>query len=432
MHAFPGRLVLLLAAACTANANEPPPAAGTEAAARSVESENLDKIFKAMGEADSSVLFDLYASKDSIVHVLAAMAIERTRFNLDAASKDATVCEDNLLRSRPDIALLCGRFRAGNLRLAGKWQTAHEAEADLVRRYRGRAPELDKRLDDMQKLLARQAGVAQFSIDGPSANVTFAFRRDANDRDSLRPILAARANGRDVDVLLDTGATDMVLDEGKARDLGVEPLDERGHVRGWLSHGVEIRRGVLDALQIGPITLRNVPVNIVPRHNALIGINLLAPLGVLRMTGKSLTIDANDTDAPACERDMQAGTDLAGHRLRLIPEFLVNDQPHRVMLDTGTSMFLIGTKAALDEVTRLRSGQLAMNDIGGYHPFASAEAAKVKMQIDRQRFNVYFIVYTESTFPFDIALGAGALKDMDYVLDFRRHRLCFPMHPNLH
>ena len=82
-------------------------------------------------------------------------------------------------------------------------------------------------------------------------------------------------------------------------------------------------------------------------------------------------------------------------------------------------------------MTKLRSGHLGLNDIGGRHPFANATAAKVKMQIDRQPFNIYFIVYTESTFPYAITLGANALRDMDYVFDFRQRRLCFVMHPNL-
>ena len=431
-------LALLLVCAGRSIADEPPakpaPAASTDTALgpQVLENEDLSRIYKAMADADTATLFELYKSKDPIVHAFAAMAIERTRFNLEAASKDATVCEDSLFQSKPGIALLCGQFRAGNLRLAGKWQAALQAEADLVRRYRGRAAGLDKRLDGMQKLVERETGVAQFSIDPLPADVTLALKHDANSTDSRRPILAARANGRDFDLLFDTGANDLILDEGKARDLGVKPLDEHGHANGWLSHGIETQRGVLDVLQIGTITLRNVPVNIVPHRTALIGINLLAPLGALRVTEKTLTVYGEGSEAPACERDMQVGTDAHGRRLRLIPEFLVNDQPHRVMLDTGASMFLVGTKAALEEVTRLRSGHLAMNDIGGRHPFANAEAAKVKMQIDRQPFNIYFIVYTESTFPFDITLGANALRDMDYVLDFRAHRLCFPMHANLH
>lgn len=436
--------VLLLVATATcaaADDKSPSPApvpaptsADRDVDAAAAENAGLRSVLKAMNEADTATLFDLYKSKDPIVHVFAAIAIERTRFNLEAADKDAKICEDSLFETKPGIALSCGEFRVGNLRLAGKGQAALDAEADLVRRYHGHGGAgVERALAAMQKFLDRAAGVAQFSIDPlPANDVVLALKHDTRAKDSLRPILAAKANGHDLDLLFDTGASDMVLGEDQARDLGVKPLDAHGHISGWLSKGIETQRGLLDALQIGPITLRNVPVVITPRKNALIGVNLLAPLGTLGLTAKTLTVYAEQSAAPSCDRDMQAATDLWGSRLRLIPEFLVNEQPHRVMLDTGAAFFLIGSKAALDQVTKIRSGHLGLNDVGGHHPFASAEAAKVKMQIDRQPFNIYFIVYTESTFPYDITLGANALADMDYVFDFRRHRLCFQMHPNLH
>jgi clan AA aspartic protease (TIGR02281 family) len=415
-------------------AAEPPALApvNSDADTAATEKAALEKILKAMNEADTRTLFDLYQSKDTIVHAFAAIAIERTRFNLEASSKDAKICEDSLFESKPALALTCGRFRAGDLRLAGKWRAAIDMEADLARRYRGRSAAIGKGLDGMQTFLDREADIPQFSVDALSADATIKLKHDPRSAESKRPILTATAKGRDFDLVLDTGASDVLLGESQARDLGVKPLDVHGHISGWLSNGIETQRGVLDVLQIGSITLRNVPVVITDHKNALLGINLLAALGAMRVTEKDLTVYAESSDVPKCDRDMQVGTDPAGRHLRIIPEFLVNDQPHRVMLDTGASFFLVGTKAALDEVIRLRSGHLALNDIGGSHPFANATAAKVKMQIDRQPFNIYFIVYTESTFPYDITLGANALKDMDYVFDFRQHHLCFPMHANLH
>lgn len=450
-HTLHGLLpLLILSASATASSpNEPPtqPApttnTGAETDAESAENEDVKRIYRALSGADTATLFDLYRSKDPVIHVLAAMAIERAHFNLDTASKDALICEDNLFQSKPGIAFLCGQFRAGDLRLAGKWQAAIDAEAALVRRYRGRNSELDRRVAELQETLDHEADVPQFSIDIPPADVSLPIKRRANEddfektslpagpnqRDFTQPILSARANGHNFDLLFDTGASDLILDERKARELGVKLLDEHGVASGWLSSDIETRRGVLELLQIGMITLRNVPVTIIPRKNALIGINLMAPLGALRLTEKTLTVYAVPANVPSCDRDMQVGTDLRGRRLHILPEFLINDQAHHVMLDTGASMFLIGSQAALQQVTRLVRGTLSISDIGGKHGFASAEAAKVRMQIDRQPFNVYFIVYTQSTFPFDITLGAGALKDMDFVLDFRRQTLCFPMHP---
>lgn len=111
---------------------------------------------------------------------------------------------------------------------------------------------------------------------------------------------------------------------------------------------------------------------------------------------------------------------------------LVNDMPRSVMLDTGASRYLLGTKAALDEVTVLHRGKLAMDDIGGRHAFANAQSAKVRLTIAGQPIDVYFAVYTDSGSPHAITLGAGALRDMDFLLDFRHQHMCLLLHPDLH
>ena len=42
-----------------------------------------------------------------------------------------------------------------------------------------------------------------------------------------------------------------------------------------------------------------------------------------------------------------------------------------------------------------------------------------------------FVLYTDSDAPHPITLGAGALRDMDFLLDFRRQHMCFLLHPDL-
>ncbi len=425
-------VLILLAVAGIAAADAPPvsdspPAAAVDPhpAPKGVETDDLRSVYAAMGDADVTALFELYKSKDPIVHGFAAMAIERTRFNLDAATKDAKVCENSLFETRPGVALSCGIFQVGNLNLAGKRKAASELQADLIRRYRSHVP--DQMISNMQADLDRDENIAGLIFEPAPSDVVLPIRLEYSV-----PIFPAKANGRDFDLMLDTGATGLVLGESNARDLGVRPLEEKGKTNGMLAKDVPMQRGVLDALQIGAITLRNVPVSIVPHKFALIGADLLAPLGALRLTNKELTIYAEHSEVPSCERPMQIATGPWGRWLRILPEFIVNDQPHRVLLDTGAGVFLIGTQAALEQVTKLHSGRLAMNDIGGYHSHASATAAKVNMTIDRQPFKVFFLIYNDSEMKHDITLGSGALKDMDIVLDFRHQNLCFPMHPDLH
>ena len=61
-----------------------------------------------------------------------------------------------------------------------------------------------------------------------------------------------------------------------------------------------------------------------------------------------------------------------------------------------------------------------------------AETAKVRMTISGQPFRIYFTVLTESDARHAITLGADALRDMDFLLDFRHQHLCFPLHAGLH
>ncbi len=90
-------------------------------------SKQINQILEWLRDANVHAMLDLYQSAtDPVVHVWAAMAIERTHFNLDAASRDAQLCEKTLSTSQPAIALLCGEFEAGDLRLAGNWQAAYE------------------------------------------------------------------------------------------------------------------------------------------------------------------------------------------------------------------------------------------------------------------------------------------------------------------
>ncbi|WP_430390092.1 aspartyl protease family protein [Dyella sp. 20L07] len=404
-------------------------AAATTSEMESPAAENADltAIGKAMQGADAPTLIKLYQeSKDPIVHVWAAMALERVHFNLDAATADALTCERSLFDTYPAVALQCGQFRAGNLHLAGRPADGDAVERELITRYRGHR--VERQLDSMQAYLDQSASVPSLSYDLSAGDVELPLK----DTVSV-PTIAAKANGHDIDLMLDTGASDLILGEEQARHYGVKPLDKSGHLSGWLSQGVPAKAGLLDSLQLGTITLHNVPVTVVPQPFALMGANLMAPLGTLRFSSKSVLIYGNDTSPPACETPMLAGSGLWGTGLRLLPQLLVNDQPQSVMLDTGASRYLIGTREALDEVTVLHRQKSAMRDIGGNHTLANAQSAKVKLTIADQPFDMLFEVYTDSTsIRHPITLGAGALRDMDFLLDFRHQHMCFLLHPNLH
>lgn len=393
----------------------------------------LGTLLEAMQQGDEPTAERIYRSAtDPAIHVLSAMVIERIHFHLDAATADARLCEKDLFDSRPGIALLCGQFRSGDLRLAGQRAEADDVERELIRRFQNHR--VDKALARMQAYLASsQAGSPALSYERPTSDVAVPLKDGV-----WSPTFEASANGHALDLMLDTGANDLVLGAEQARVCGVRLLDRNARVAGWISKGIEGQRGLLDELKIGSITLHHVPVMVVPRSIALIGANLVAPLGTLRIGHKPpvMTVYGSAASVPACRSPMRTGSNLWGTHLRLLPRLLVNDKPQALELDTGSSSYLLGGRKALDEVTVLHRGKLPIGDIGGSHPFASARRAKVKLTISGQPIEVYFAVLTDSTALRDtasgIVLGAGALRDMDFLLDFRHQRMCFLLHPDLH
>jgi len=391
---------------------------------------DIGSLLKAMQQGDEPAAERIYRSAtDPAVHVLAAMVIERIHVHLDAATADARLCQKDLFDSRPGIALLCGQFESGDLRLAGHFGQALDLEASLVRRYRGHG--VDRQLEGMRAYLAHASRTPQPQIAPPASDVVLPYR-EIPRQGQARPIVAAEAHGHKFDLLIDTGASYMTLGREQARQLGVTMLHTTGRTNGILSRGVPVQHGVLDELHVGTLVLRNLPVNVVPGAHALIGADLIAPWGSMRFGPSSLRIyGAHPDDLPACDSPMLAGSTLWGENLRLYPRLSINGQSRAVILDTGDYMYLTGSQSALGNVTVLRRGTMGLRDLGGPHPFASARAAKVALVVAGQPIRMYFPVYPDASLPWPFLFGAGALRDMDFLLDFRHQRMCFLLHPGL-
>jgi predicted aspartyl protease len=387
----------------------------------------INKALTAMQTGDLKTVADIYtSSSEPAVHVVAAMIIERMHYNLDASSRDARICQDSLIDTRVGIALMCGQFESGNLRLAGRGADANAKEVALIKRFQGRGE--DKALPEMQAFLDHNAKRLPLSIDQPAGTVTIPLIQ--NDRD-LSPTFKAEANGHSIHVMLDTGANNFVIDKARASELGVEIIDDQAHYNGWLTQGEQGEHGLLKELTVSGITWHNVPVLVVNDPFALIGVNMIAPLGTIRISKDAMTISSDSAPAAGCDSPMLMLTNLWGDRMRLTPQLKIEDQWRSVMLDTGAARYLIGTSKALEEATALHRGKSTMTDIGGAH-YANTQSAKVKLTISGQPIEMYFELYTDSANKWPITLGAGALRDMDFLLDFRHQHLCFMLHPNLH
>lgn len=184
-----GTLLLSGLIASHASATAPPAAGVAEPAA------TIRTLLKALQQGDEATASGIYRSAtDPVAHVWAAMVLERLHFHLDAANADARLCEDDLIDGKPGIALLCGQFRSGDLRLAGRRGEADEVERELVKRFQGHG--VDKALADMRAYLAGdEAASPPLTYDSPGGKVSIrglgsngTENRDKNEK-SLRIIV---------------------------------------------------------------------------------------------------------------------------------------------------------------------------------------------------------------------------------------------------
>lgn len=75
------------------------------------------------------------------------------------------------------------------------------------------------------------------------------------------PRLGVQVNGAQATAVLDSGAVMTILSESMAKRAGVRSLGEfRGEFLGLLGEPIPVRFGMIDSLQLGDLTVRNVPV----------------------------------------------------------------------------------------------------------------------------------------------------------------------------
>jgi len=107
-------------------------------------------------------------------------------------------------------------------------------------------------------------------------------------------VASGRINGRRVDFLLDTGATDVAIPEGLAARIGL--TKGAGAMTQTANGVVAVWRSRLDSVELGPIRLRDVSAAIVPSMSAdetiLLGMSFLKRLEMLQQ-GRTLTLRQN-------------------------------------------------------------------------------------------------------------------------------------------
>jgi len=145
--------------------------------------------------------------------------------------------------------------------------------------------------------------------DGPKAEVPFL------DVDPL-PVVEVEINGRSIFAIIDTGADMFVLDTEIAREMGMETVASMPAMFAGGMQG-ELGFSVADSLRLGGVTLRNVPVSMLPTTplsltdrtiGGIIGVGILKQfLSTMDYPGSRLVLRARSAAAVAAFRAAEAG-----------------------------------------------------------------------------------------------------------------------------
>jgi predicted aspartyl protease len=390
---------------------------------------SIQRVETAMEKGDMVELYRLYQNRDdAVTHVLAAMALERLNLNLDNASRDASQCEKVLFDTQPGVAYYCALFESGDLRLSGKEKQADQMEISIAQRYKSKisATTLMKLVENA----IRRAAQPEFQAQRPDHSITLPLARMFNGTSLY---LDAQTNGKSMPLIVDTGASWLVLDERTASKWDVHYLDNtQGYIQGYFSKSVPTREGWIDKLQIGSITMENVPVYVIPHAPKMIGIDLLRRLGALLITKDSLTIFAANDAKPTCNDPLIASSHIGGNYLRMLTNIAINGHVQPAMLDTGSSTYLSGNAAVLSQYKSGLTGHILMSDISSQTHETGAKLATETVVIGHQPIKMTFIVFTDDTLPWGYVLGNLALDDMDFFFDFDNRHTCVLLHNHLH
>ena len=383
---------------------------------------------RALATADVPTMVAAYQQNpDPVVRVLAAMALERIHYNLDKATEDARLCEKELFDKQPMVALYCARFASGNIRLAQGDKAADAEELDIVRRFAGHVPQGN--LDGMASYVAKRQDIPAFRLLKPEGSFTIPLLKAAYDQRGA--VMLEAANGKSVRMTLDTGAGAIFMDMDTAIQMGVRAVGIDGKTRGLLSKGVSVTHGVLEQAHVGPITLENAPVEIVPQNRRLIGMDILRLLGAFRFAGHDLSVYGKGSERPSCNEPMLNSSDLWGNSVRAVMALSINGKLRPTLLDTGSAFYLSGNQAAMDEVEARAHQSMRIRDIGK-EQLARVKQATADVIVSGQPIKMTFGVFPDADLAWGYILGSGALGDMDFFVDFEQQHTCVQVHDNLH
>ena len=277
--------------------------------------------------------------------------------------------------------------------------------------------------------------VYEFSGE-PSARLPFRFGKPDVPR------ISVRLNGaKDTEAIIDSGAVLSILSEELAASLPVRSLGRfEGTYLGLLGEPIRVRFGMLERLELGGISIANVPVAIMPdekmrfllskregnefRMHFLLGSNLLKEFRIEldfdrhRVNFKTLT--------PA-DRVPSPDQNLFFHGFRPYVRGTVNRKAwYLFVLDTGSEItFLNEARLRSLPIKTMFGGHSAMLQGLGGTMKRGAKIEKVEVGLDRWGGTFKTLpLYSSSDKEYAVGIvGQNFLKNFNVVIDFGRMRV---------
>jgi hypothetical protein len=246
-------------------------------------------------------------------------------------------------------------------------------------------------------------------------------------------VVTVDADGSPLKLLLDTGASDLLLSDGRARSLVIGTDAEAPLVGG----GPPLKQGQLDSLTIGDFTVQNVPVTMIPddQMGAVVGLEGVdGVLGIRAFAGRQLTVDRSANTLSLIEPGKRCAKQLEARRSGHSVGFWVHETHYIYLLaqlNGAEGLYLLNTGMRGADLTA-NGGAYAHAGVGappllggvpslaqihefalGEHELANLGAAWGFMEQNA----------TTDGFRLDGMLGLGALGGGTWTLDFEQQRL---------
>lgn len=211
---------------------------------------------------------------------------------------------------------------------------------------------------------------APYTIEGPFEQVEVPFTLT----DPL-PVIPMRVNGSESRYfLIDTGGSDLLLDPEFAREVGADVLgSESGTFAGGQQANVEMGR--VDSVRLGSVTLRNLPVDLLPTKRfsaAANGLQIDGIVGTVLLSQFQFTLDyprgglvLRPRGSRPPEGDVKVPFWMAGDHY-MVTWVRVNDaEPVLLLIDTGLAGGgYVAAESAVEETGITVDGQ-SVEGVGG-------------------------------------------------------------------